>query len=87
MIYFYIMHTSMRTALIILMFIVGIIFVWSVLLQSPKGGGIGMGIWGASAWGSNEYGSKKTMEWKLKKIAIVSAILFTAIVVFLPYVK
>ncbi len=74
----------MRTALIIAMILVGIIFIVSVLLQSPKGGGIGMGIGGASA-GGNEYGSKKTMEGKLKKIALISGILFVIIVLFLPY--
>ena len=37
------------------------IFIASVLLQSPKGGGLGIGLGGASA-GGNEYGSKKTME-------------------------
>ncbi|PZM87247.1 MAG: preprotein translocase subunit SecG [candidate division SR1 bacterium] len=76
----------MRTALIIAMILVGIVFIVSVLLQSPKGGGIGMGIGGASA-GGNEYGSKKTMEGKLKKIALISGILFVIIVLFLPYVK
>jgi hypothetical protein len=45
-----------------------------------------MGIGGASA-GGNEYGSKKTMEGKLKKIALISGILFVIIVLFLPYVK
>ena len=76
----------MFTALIILLILTGIVFVSSVLLQSPKGGGIGMGIGGASA-GGNEYGSKKTMEGKLKKIALISGILFVIIVLFLPYVK
>ena len=45
-----------------------------------------MGIGGTSA-GGNEYGSKKTMEGKLKKIALISGILFVIIVLFLPYVK
>ena len=67
------------------MILVGIVFIASVLLQSPKGGGIGMGIGGASA-GGNEYGSKKTMEGKFKKIALISGILFVIIVLFLPYV-
>ena len=77
----------MRTALIILMILIGIVFVWSVLLQSPKGGGIWMWISGASASSSNEYGSKKTMEGKLKIISLCTAILFVAIVLVLPYVK
>ena len=45
-----------------------------------------MGIGGASA-GGNEYGSKKTMEGKLKKIALIRGIVFVIIVLFLPYVK
>ncbi len=77
----------MRTVLVALMIIIGIIFVWSVLLQSPKWGGIGMWIGWASAGWSNEYWSKKTMEWKLKIISLCCAILFVAIVVVYPYVK
>ena len=77
----------MRTALVVLMILIGIVFVWSVLLQSPKWGGIGMWIgWASAAWG-NEYGSKKTMEGKLKMISLCCAILFVAIVLVYPYVK
>ena len=76
----------MYTLMLILLILTGIVFIGSVLLQSPKGGGIWMGIGGASA-GGNEYGSKKTMERKLKKIALISGILFVIIVLFLPYVK
>ncbi len=76
----------MYTLMLILLILTGIVFIGSVLLQSPKGGGIWMGIGGASA-GGNEYGSKKTMEGKLKKIALISGILFVIIVLFLPYVK
>ena len=76
----------MRTLLIIAMLITGIVFIASVLLQSPKGGGLGLGLGGASA-GGNEYGSKKTMEWKLQKIAIITGIIFVIICLFLPYVK
>lgn len=74
------------TALIIAMVLTGVVFIASVLLQSPKGGGIGMGLGGASA-GGNEYGSQKTIEGKLKKVAMISGILFVIIVLFLPYVK
>jgi len=77
----------MWTALVVLMILVGIVFVGSVLLQSPKWGGIGMWIGGASASSSNEYGSKKTMEWKLKIISLCCAIIFVAIVLVYPYVK
>lgn len=76
----------MKTALIIALLIDGIIFMASVLLQSPKGGGLGLGIGGASA-GGNEYGSKKSMESKLQKIAIITGIIFVAICVIYPFVK
>jgi len=72
----------MRTFLIMLMIVAGIVFVWSVLLMSPKWG-IGLGIGGAS--GANEYGSKKSLESKLKKVAIIAGILFVVIAVILPY--
>lgn len=76
----------MTTLLIIGLIVSGVIFIGSVLLQSPKGGGIWLGIGGASA-GGNEYGSKKTMESKLQKIAIISGVIFVVICLFLPYVK
>lgn len=76
----------MKTFLIALLILDGIVFIASVLLQSPKGGGLGLGIGGASS-GGNEYGSKKTMETKLQRVALVTGILFVLIVLFLPYVK
>lgn len=76
----------MKTALIIALLVDGIIFIASVLLQSPKGGGLGLGIGGASVSG-NEYGSKKTMESKLQKIAIITAIIFVVICVIYPFAK
>lgn len=76
----------MKTLLIILMIIAGIIFVASVLLQSPKGGGLGLGFGGGNT-GGNEYGSKKTMESKLQRTAVVSGILFVLAIVLLPYIK
>jgi len=74
----------MRTLLIIVLVLAGISFVGSVLLMSPKGG-LGLGI-GWMAWG-NEYGSKKTLENKLKKVALVSWLLFFLASVILPYTK
>ncbi len=74
----------MHTLLVILMILSGIIFIWSVLLMSPKGG-IGLGIWGF--WGGNEYGSKKSLEGKIKKVAMISAIVFVIISLILPYSK
>ena len=76
----------MRTLLIILMLVSGISFIVSVLLMSPKGGGLGMGIGGASG-GANEYGSKKTIEGKLKKIALITISIFVLTVLFLPFDK
>lgn len=74
----------MKTILTILLIISWIIFVWSVLLMSPKWG-LGSAIWGL--WWSDEYGSKKSLEWKLKKIALVTSLIFVAISVILPYVN
>lgn len=74
----------MKTLLIVLMIIVGIVFVTSVLLMSPK-----WWLWTAIWWiaGSDEYGSKKSLEWKLKKIALVTAVVFIFLVLILPYVS
>lgn len=74
----------MKTLLIILLILSGIIFVWSVLLMSPKGG-LGSAI-GGMGW-SDEYGWKKSMEGKLKKVAIVTSLIFVVISVVLPYVN
>lgn len=56
------------------------------MLQSPKGGGLGLGFGGGNT-GGNEYGSKKTMESKLQRTAVVSGILFVLAIVLLPYIK
>jgi protein translocase SecG subunit len=72
----------MRTLLIIVMILAGIVFVGSVLLMSPKGG-IGLGIGGMS--GAGEYGSKKSLEGKLKKVALISIIIFVLMCLILPY--
>lgn len=64
------------------MVLAGIIFVGSVLLMSPKWG-IGLGIGGAS--GASEYGSKKSLEGKLKKVAVIAGVLFIIIALILPY--
>ncbi|MFA5748102.1 MAG: preprotein translocase subunit SecG [Candidatus Absconditabacterales bacterium] len=74
----------MRTVLIILMILAGLILIGSVLLMSPKGG-LGLGIGGMS--GGGEYGSKKSLEGKLKNFAIVSSIIFVLLCVALPYVS
>ncbi len=74
----------MKTLLIIVLIVLGIIFTWSVLLMSPK--------WGLGAalgwiWGSDEYGSKKSLEWKLKKVALATSIAFVIVALILPFVK
>ena len=74
----------MKTLLTILLVLDGIIFIWAVLLMSPKGG-LGSALGGIWAWG--EYGSKKSLEWKLKKIALITSIIFVIISLILPYVK
>lgn len=74
----------MRTLLIIVLILAWIAFIWSVLLMSPKGG---LGLWiGGMAWG-NEYGSKKTLENKLKKVALVAGVVFLIVSLVLPYTK
>lgn len=74
----------MHIFLTIVLVITGITFVGSVLLMSPKGW-LGLGIgWMA---GGNEYGSKKTLENKLKKVAVVSGVVFLLIALILPYTK
>jgi len=70
------------TVLIVIMILSWIVFTTSVLLMSPKGG-LGMGIGGAS--GSWDYGSQKSVEWKLKYLAIVTSIIFVATAITLPY--
>ncbi|MDR0651375.1 MAG: preprotein translocase subunit SecG [Candidatus Peribacteria bacterium] len=76
----------MKTVLIVILVLLGIILVGSILLMNPKGGGIGMGIGGSAGGGSgNEYGSKKSIEGTLKKVAMVTAILFVGVSLFLPF--
>ena len=74
----------MKTALIIILVILWCVFMACVLMMSPKWW-IGLWIgWFSGAW--NEYGSKKSIEWKLKLIAMISGILFVWICIFLPFV-
>lgn len=64
------------------MIIAWIMFIGSVLLMSPKWW-LGLGI----GWMSNagEYGSKKTIEWTMKKVALISSIVFVISALILPY--
>jgi protein translocase SecG subunit len=72
----------MRIALTIIMIIAGLLLIWSVLLMSPKGW-LWLGLWWMS--NSGEYGSKKTIEGTLKKVALISSILFAITALILPY--
>ncbi len=74
----------MKTLLTILLILSGIIFVWSVLFMSPKGG-LGAAI-GGVGW-SDEYGSKKSVEGKLKAVAIATSLIFVIVSLILPYVN
>lgn len=67
----------------IIMIVSWAVLIWAIVLMSPKWW-IWMGIWWASG-GSNEYGSKKSLEWKLKNIAIICAVLFVVSSIILPY--
>ena len=72
----------MVTLLFTIMIITGILFIGSVLLMTPKGW-LWFGVGGMST--SNEYGSKKSVEWTLKKTAIISIILFIFAAILYPY--
>ena len=74
----------MKTVLIIALVVLWCIFMASVLMMSPKWW-IWLWIWGFSVWW-NEYGSKKSIEWKLKIVAMVAGILFVGICAFMPFV-
>ena len=74
----------MRLLLTIVLILSGIIFIWSVLFMSPKWG-LGAAIGGAA--GNSEYGWKKSAEWKLKKVAIATSLIFITISLILPYVN
>jgi preprotein translocase subunit SecG len=74
----------MRAFLITILILSWIVFAWSVLMMSPKGW---LGLWiGWLSW-SHEYWSKKSIEWKLKQVAIISGIIFALTTLFLPYSK
>ncbi len=78
----------MKTVLLVLLFALGLVIMVSILMMNPKDGGIGMGIGGASAGGGkNEYGSKKTMEGKLKKVALFCSIALVIVCLILPFVN
>lgn len=74
----------MRTIVLIIMILSGIIFMGSVMLMSPKGG---IGFWlGGMSW-AHEHGSKKSLEWTLKRTALRTAVIFCCTVLILPYLQ
>ena len=76
----------MRTILIVALVVLWVIFIASVMMMSPKGW-LWLGIGWASASGWWDFGSKKSMESKLKNIAIITSILFVVISLVLPFVN
>jgi hypothetical protein len=74
----------MKTALIIILVMLWCVFMACVLMMSPKWW-IWLWIGGFSAWW-NEYWSKKSIEWKLKLVAMITWILFVLICAFMPFV-
>ena len=74
----------MKTALIILLVVLWCVFMACVLMMSPKWW-IWLWIGGFSA-GWNEYWSKKSIEWKLKLVAMITWFLFVCVCAFMPFV-
>jgi protein translocase SecG subunit len=74
----------MQSLFMVILVISWIIFIWSVMFMSPKGG-LGIWLWGMS--GGGEYGSKKSVESTLKKAAVISAVIFVVAAVCYPYLS
>lgn len=73
----------LHTVLVVFLVILWIVFIWSVLLMSPKWWLWAWILWWWAGW--HEYGGKKSIERKLKYVAMVTWILFILISLFLPY--
>ena len=72
----------MITLIFILLIFSGVIFMISIALMTPKGW---IWFWVGGMATSNEYGSKKSLEWTLKKSAIISIVIFTSCAIVYPY--
>ncbi len=76
----------MRTLLIVVLIVSGLLFTGAVLMMSPKWW---LGAWIAgfsgSSWG--DYGSKKSVESTLKKVAYLTSVVFVITSILLPYVS
>jgi protein translocase SecG subunit len=68
--------------LVTLLVIAGLLFVWAVMLMTPKWW-LWAGIAGIGGWW--EYWSKKSLETTLKKVAVVSGSVFVIVSLLLPY--
>ncbi len=73
----------MKSSLIVALILIGVVFMISVLLMSPKGW-LGFGIGGAG--GSNEYWSKKSIEFTLKRVAMITGIAFIVVALAIPLI-
>lgn len=74
----------MVTLTFILMILSWIIFMIAIALMTPKWW---IWFWVGGMTTSNEYWSKKSMEWTLKKTAIISIIVFTVCAIVYPYMN
>ena len=73
---------SMRTILLVLLVVSWLLFSGSVLLMSPKWW---LWAWIAWVWWSSDYGSKKSVESTLKRVAVITSIIFVVTAIMLPY--
>ncbi len=74
----------MVTLTFAIMILSGFVFMLSIALMTPKWW---IWFWVGGMATSNEYGSKKSMEWTLKKSAVISIVIFTACAIIYPYMN
>jgi len=74
----------MVTLTFAIMILSGIVFMITIALMTPKWW---IWFWVGGMTTSNEYWSKKSMEWTLKKSAIISIAIFTACAIVYPYMN
>ncbi len=74
----------MVTLTFAIMILSGIVFMITIALMTPKWW---IWFWVGGMATSNEYWSKKSMEWTLKKSAIVSILIFTTCAIVYPYMN
>ncbi len=74
----------MVTLTFAIMILSGLIFMVTIALMTPKWW---IWFWVGGMTTSNEYWSKKSMEWTLKKSAIISILIFTTCAIVYPYMN